>query len=392
MELQIEESVIGSLLIKPEFIKEVNEIISEKDFKVDLYRHAYQTIKSMSEKNMAVELNGLYLEMGRPGNASILAKSMNEIIFDPVYYATQLRKRNLEDEIKRTAGEREFEITKYRIKEIEMLGKPASLYNIQRMLEEKPDFGQIFKTGYSDLDSLVKFRPTDLMVIAGRPSVGKSSLGLSMLAEMALSFPVGLISFEMALFQIGKRLSEMYSFDKLNAINSNFVACSPSAFTLNEVRKAMREAVDKSGAKVIMVDYLQLMEMRGRSESRRIEITNIIRGLKELAKEFLVGLIVISSLARGEGGEDTRPYMGMLKESGDIEYCADVVLFLYHKKGEQITELIIDKNRFGKAKKIVPLVWLEERVMYGSHSWMEPTDGRMRAAGEREAGENEKDS
>ena len=389
MEIQIEESVIGSLLVKPEYINQVDEIISEKDFKIDLYRHAYQTIKSMKEKNLVIELNALYLQMGRPENISLIAKSMDDTIFDPVHYANQLRKRNLEDEIKRTAGERDFEKTKERIKEIEILGKPASLYNIQRMLEEKPEFGQIFKTGYSDLDSLVKFRPTDLMVIAGRPSVGKSSLGLSMLAEMALSFPVGLISFEMALFQIGKRLSEMYTFDKLNSINSNFVACSPSVFTLNEVRKAMREAVDKSGAKVIMVDYLQLMEMGRKMESRRLEITGIIRGLKELAKEFLVGMIVVSSLSRGEGGEDVRPHMGMLKESGDIEYAADVILFLYHKKGEKTTELIIDKNKFGKSKKIVPLVWLEDRVMYGSHSWQEQSDGRMRAAGERELREEE---
>lgn len=388
MEIQIEESVIGSLLNKPEYIHQVDEIISEKDFKIDLYRHAYQTIKSMKEKNLVIELNALYLQMGRPENISLIAKSMDDTIFDPVHYANQLRKRNLEDEIKRTAGERDFEKTKERIKEIEMLGKPASLYNIQKMLEEKPDFGQIFKTGYADLDSFVKFRPTDLMVIAGRPSVGKSSLGLSMLAEMALSFPVGLISFEMALFQIGKRLSEMYNFGKLNFINSNFVACSPSVFTLNEVRKAMREAVDKSGTRVIMVDYLQLMEMGRKMESRRLEITGIIRGLKELAKEFLVGMIVVSSLSRGEG-EDVRPHLGMLRESGDIEYCADIVLFLHHKKGEQTTELIIDKNRFGKSKKIVPLIWLEDRVMYGSHSWQEQSDGRMKAAGDREMREEE---
>ena len=372
METNIEQAVIGSLLYKPSFIQEVAEIIDEDDFKVNLYRHAFKTIRSMNEKKLEIELNSLYLEMGRPENVSMLAKSLDDVIFDPPYYARILRKRNLEDEIKQEASERNYEATQEKIKELQSLGKPVSLSDIQRMIEEREEFREVFKTGYSDLDHYVKLRPTDLMVIAGRPGVGKTAFGTAILGYMAQDYTIGLISLEMSLNAIGQRLCQMYSMEKLNQINKNFQDCSPSFFSMIEVRRAIKEFKEKNDAKVIMVDYLQLMESGRKHESRRLEVTSIIRGLKELAKEFQVAMIVISSLSRGQDGSDnSRPHMGLLRESGDIEYAADIILFLHHKKGEELTELILDKNRHGKAKKIINLVWLEDRIMYGNHDHRE---------------------
>jgi replicative DNA helicase len=367
---KIEQNVIGSLILKPEYYTEVAEIISIKDFKIDLYRHAFQTISNMKEKGSDVELSALYLEMGRPDKASILSESLDSSFLSPTYYANLLRRRNLEDEIKRTAGEREFENTKERIKEIESLGKPSTLYNIQKMIEEKDDFNEYFQTGFVDLDHYVKLRPGNVMILAGRPSIGKSSFGLSILGHLAQSTPVGLISFEMSKRAIGERLVSMYSLDYLNQINNNFIGVSPSAFNVHEVRKALVEIVDKRQGKIIMIDYLQLMQEIRRYESRRVEVTKLSRGIKELAKEFNVAIILISSLSRELGAEDSRPSMNLLKESGDIEYDADIVVILHKpkkpKEGEAKYQALLEKNRMGKAKKIINLVWIENKVCFGT--------------------------
>ncbi len=372
MEAKIEEAVIGSLILNPKQFSEVSEIISGDDFKIDLYRHAFMTIKRMIESNTDVDLTGVYFEMGRPTEASSLSKSIEECFLDPTYYARILKKRNLEDEIKKTIKNREYDETQKRIKEYGDIGQPVDLYSIQKMIETDIRFKESFKTGFKDLDYYLTLCPMDLMVIAGRPSSGKTSFGLSVLFNLAKETPVGLVSFEMGMNKIGKRLATMYTFEQINNIHKNFIASSPSVFTLAETRKSIKSFISSIGAKVIMVDYLQLMK-DVKPESRRLEVTNIIRGLKEIAKEFGIVVIVVSSLSRGaDHSENSRPTMNMLRESGDIEYAADVIFFLHRpSKDGELTEGILDKNRDGKAKKIVNLVWLEDQVRFGNYAYKE---------------------
>lgn len=376
METKIEESVIGSLIMNPKQLIEVSEIISEKDFKIDLYRHAFMTIKRMVENNVDVDLTGLYFEMGRPSNVSTLA-AIDDCFLDPTYYARILKKRNLEDEIKESIKEREYDETQKRIKEYGEIGQPVDLYNIQKMIETDIKLKESFKTGFKDLDYYLTLFPMDLMIIAGKPSSGKTSFGLSVLCNLAKQVPVGLVSFEMGMGKIGKRLATMYTFDQLNEIQKNFIASSPSSFTMAETRKSIKSFISAIGAKIIMVDYLQLMKDL-KPESRRLEVTNIIRGLKELAKELGVVMIVISSLSRGgDHGENARPNMNLLRESGDIEYAADIILFLHKPpRGDtgidkDLFEAILDKNRDGRAKKIINLVWLGDQVRFGDHAYQE---------------------
>jgi len=367
--IEVEADVIGSLIQNPGQFNEVAEVISEKDFKIDLYRHAFITIKRLIESGEGVDITKLYYELNRPGSASSLSESM-EAFLAPSYYAQILRKRNIEEEIRESVKERQYQETQKRLKELQVLGKPTDLYSIQKMIETNENFKEYYQTGFRDLDHYLKLYPSDLMVIAGRPSIGKSSFGLSILCNLAKTIPVGLVSFEMGMNKIGKRLATMYLFDELNQISKNFIASSPSSFTLSETRKSIYSFIDKIGVKVIMVDYLQLMQDTGRHESRRLEVTNLIRGLKELAKEFGIVMIVISSLSRGgDHSEMSRPTMSMLRESGDIEYCADCIVFLNKPKGDDKTELILDKNRDGKSKKIINLIWLEDHVRYGDYEW-----------------------
>jgi len=189
---------------------------------------------------------------------------------------------------------------------------------------------------------------------------------------MAQSIPVGLVSFEMSEIKIVQRLSYSLSMNKLSNIDKNFFILSPVAFNLAQIRKGLNTLKIKNGVKVVLVDYLQLMSETKEFRSRHLEISHIIRQLKEVAKEFQVGMIVISSLSRNidQKGEKAQPVLGDLKESGDIEYCSDVVCFLHREPKEMNAELIVAKNRNGMLGKI-KLIWLKDRICYGNWDWKE---------------------
>lgn len=371
MESKIEQFLIGALLLNPDDFQEVSEIISEKDFKIDLYRHAFLVIKRLLREKQKVELANLYLEMGRPFGFSSIAESFDDVIFPASYYAKLLKKRNIDDEIKKSVKQRDFEKTQEMIKKLGELGEPVDLFNLQKMFESQNFKTEKFETGLKDLDQYLVFQPGDLFVIAGKPSTGKTALGIQILGNMAKEFPVGLISFEMSLQSIAKRMALMFSLNYLNEINENFIAASPPIFSVSEVRKTLRDMLTKKQIRVAMIDYLQLMQEQRKFESRRLEVTHIIRSLKEIARELNLGLIVISSLARQAESDKVRPHMGLLKESGDIEYSADIIVFLHASKDENRFELILEKNRNGEAKKIINLVFLNKKICFGSWEYRE---------------------
>lgn len=372
MDLQIEKNVIWNMINHPDRIGETLEIVSEKDFVVPLYRHAFSTISKLKKEGRIVDLPSLFLEMGRPTISPIIGAD-DDTLFGPVHYANLLKQRNIENEISEAAKDRDYETIQDRIKELKSIGSTVDLGKITEIIAKGEKRNEIIPTGYVDLDSVVKFERTDLMVLAGRPGVGKSLFGCSILANMAFKNVVGVISFEMSEIKIVKRLSYGYSMNYLNEINQNYLIASPSAFNLREVRKTLNEMVLKRGVKVVLVDYLQLMSETKEFRSRHLEISHIIRSLKELAKEFQVGMIVVSSLARGEKSGDSKPVLSDLKESGDIEYASDVVCFLHRNKTENDADLIVAKNRNGK-NGMVRLIWEPEKIMYRSYEWREEGD------------------
>ena len=235
-------------------------------------------------------------------------------------------------------------------------------------------------TGYLDLDGMTSgLQPSDLVIVAGRPSMGKTSFAMNLVehATMNQDKPVLVFSMEMPADQLIVRMLssigrinqtrirngklEMEDWDKLAAAvgklkDANLLIDDTPALTPTELRsRARRVAREHGDIGMIMVDYLQLMQVAGSSEGRTAEISEISRNLKAVAKEFKCPMVALSQLNRSlEQRPNKRPVNSDLRESGAIEQDADVIMFIYRdevynedspEKG--VAEIIIGKQRNG---------------------------------------------
>ena len=236
-------------------------------------------------------------------------------------------------------------------------------------------------TGFRKLNNDTSgFQPSDLILLAARPSMGKTALALTIAAHMAFkdNRAVAFFSLEMPKEQMVNRLFSIVSHVDLQKIrtgalsdtdwaqlvesaniigSSNLIIDDTSGLSVSQMRSKCRKYKAEHGLDIIFVDYLQLMSGRGRgSDSRQQEISDISRGLKALARELNVPVVALSQLSRKvEERQDHKPMLSDLRESGAIEQDADVVMFIYreayYNKNQQdatnITELSIAKQRNG---------------------------------------------
>ena len=248
-------------------------------------------------------------------------------------------------------------------------------------------------SGFKDLDDLTAgFQLSDLIILAARPSLGKTSLALNIAAYLATQkgLPVAIFSLEMSMEQLVQRLISSESPVSLHSLRTGRAsieewrrvsdACErlrrapiyiddSGILSALEMRAKARRLKLQKDIGLVVVDYLQLMESNRRSESRQQEITEISRSLKALAKELNVPVIALSQLSRApeQRTTDQRPRLSDLRESGAIEQDADLVLFLYKEKPPEgdrkqdaaagTVEVIVGKNRNGPTDKIL-LTWL----------------------------------
>ncbi len=240
-------------------------------------------------------------------------------------------------------------------------------------------------TGFLDLDKLTSgLQPADLVIVAGRPSMGKTMLGINIAEYVALDTrkPVLIFSMEMPKNAITQRmLSSLGRIDQQVVRNGqwrkedwphigdtmNLIANAPifiddtPALTPGELRSRARRVVrEQKDLKLIVVDYLQLMRVSNEPETRAAEVSEISRSLKALAKELNVPIIALSQLNRGlEQRTDKRPMMSDLRESGSLEQDADLIIFIYRDEvynpntdAKNIAEIILAKHRNGPIGKI----------------------------------------
>jgi len=244
-------------------------------------------------------------------------------------------------------------------------------------------------TGLLDLDDLTSgFHPGELIILAGRPGMGKTALALTIARNAAVEYdlPVGLFSIEMADYQLALRIlcaearldSHLVRTGKLpkdqwqklsmqtgRLSNARIFVDDSPVLTMMDIRAKARRAKAEHDIQIVIIDYLQLIKGH-RAENRQQEITEISRGLKALAKEINVPVIALSQLSRAvEGRTDHRPQLSDLRESGSLEQDADVVLFIYRKsfyekrdsdapssEDERIAEIMVAKQRNGPTGSI----------------------------------------
>ncbi|MEX0705570.1 MAG: replicative DNA helicase [Nitriliruptoraceae bacterium] len=271
-----------------------------------------------------------------------------------------------------------------------------SLEQIEHLAERGSEVTGL-ATGFNDLDRLTAgLQPQNLVIIAARPAMGKSSLamGISHYVAARLGRPAILFSLEMSRLEIVNRLLSAEARidssrlrtgrledtdwrklgDALGALSEAplYIDDTPS-ISLNEIRAKCRRLQQKQGLDLVIVDYLQLMQSTRRIESRQQEVAEISRGLKMLAKELNLPVIALSQLSRQpESRTDKRPQLADLRESGSIEQDADIVGFIYRDEvydedspDRGIAELIISKHRNG-ATGVVRLAFLDHLTTFAN--------------------------
>jgi replicative DNA helicase len=235
-------------------------------------------------------------------------------------------------------------------------------------------------TGFSDFDNKTSgLQPSDLIIIAARPSMGKTSFALDIAryASLHANIATAMFSLEMSKGQLGMRMLCAEARVNSSKLRTGYLASSDwprlsnageklanakifiddsGALSLLDVRaRARRLKAEEPSLGLIIIDYLQLMQSRGKTESRQLEVSEISRGLKSLAKEIDVPVVALSQLSRAvESRTDKRPMLSDLRESGSIEQDADVVAFIYRDEvynpdtpDAGLAEILIRKQRNG---------------------------------------------
>ncbi len=408
--LEAEMAVLGSMLMDENALATGIESLDSNSFYKDIHRKIFSAILGLYEANKAVDLITLTDELKRAGDLeeaggiSFLTELVNSVpsavnvnhyihIVKEKYILRSLINSSQKiislchesegkiDELVDTAeklifdiGARKTQISYIHIKEL----VKNSIETIDRLYQKKAHVTGI-PTGYVDFDmKTAGLQPSDFIVIAGRPSMGKSALvlGIAEYAGVIQKVPIAFFSLEMSKEQLVQRM--LCTHARVNAHNVRTGYLTPSdwprltaaagklsespiyiddtpAISVMELRAKARRLKANYNIQMIVLDYMQLMRGSGNIENRQQEISDISRSLKALARELSLPVIAISQLSRAvELRQDHRPQLSDLRESGAIEQDADVVVLIlreeYYKptpENEGIAEINIAKQRNG---------------------------------------------
>ena len=429
--VEAEMCLLGSILIEPRVLGDVTFIIRDgEDFYKPTNGAIYNVIVELYDKNASVDivqLNQLLIDrdiLEAVGGKNYLVEvaSCVPTAANANHYARLVREkamiRRLIDEagaiVSQAYGSRDDAATilddaehrifsiaeRYEHSEVEALGRLVQEVVAKLQASDGQRSSGVL-TGFADLDELTGgFQPGDFVIIAGRPSMGKTAVALNIAENMAMrGDAVGFFSLEMSKHQLVERLLASRSGIELHRLRRMmlgkehysrlFAACGElqdapiyvddlAASTLLQIRARARRMVVKHSIKAVFIDYIQLITSGGRVESRQLEVSSISRGLKALARELEVPVIALSQLNRSpEQREGHRPRLSDLRESGSLEQDADVVALLhredYYHKGDDdydpssTAELIIAKQRNGPTDNI-KLSWIERCTRFKDFS------------------------
>ena len=434
--LEAEQSVLGGLLLDNEAADRVGDVASADDFYSDAHRVVYRHVMQLMADGKPADVVTLAESLSSAqkldyvGGLAYLGALVQNVptAANIRHYAQIVRDRSILRQLAATAGEiaetaynplgrnakavlDEAEAKVLHIAEqgargaqhfheigkllATVVDRIETLYN-----RDNPSDVTGVPTGFVDLDRMTSgFQPGDLIIIAGRPSMGKTSLALNIGENVALDtgMPVAVFSMEMGAAQLalrmigsvgrldqhklrtGRLLAE--DWDKLSAAlgrlnEAPILIDETPALNAIEVRSRARRLMRQYGKLgLVIVDYLQLMQSTAQGENRATELSEISRAMKSLAKELQVPVVALSQLNRSlEQRPDKRPVMSDLRESGALEQDADVILFIYrdevYKPDSQdkgTAEILISKQRNGPTG-MVRLTFRGEYTRFENHA------------------------
>ena len=427
--MEAEQAVVGSMIMDKEAISVASEMLTGDDFYSKQYGVVFDTMVELNDQGKAVDPVTLQdrlrakdvppemvsLDFIRDIMRSVTTSANVKYYAGIVAEKSTLRKLiRLNQEIENTcyAGKEDLEVilesTEKKVFELVQKRNTGEYVPIRQVVMNAMDRiekasrnqGTVtgIATGFLDLDyKTAGMQPADLVLVAARPSMGKTAFVLNIAQHVAfkLNQTVAIFSLEMSKEQLVNRLFSLESrvdsqhlrtgnltdmeWEKLIESagvigQSNLIIDDTPGISIAELRSKCRKYKMDHDLKMIIIDYLQLMSGGGRgSESRQQEISDISRSLKALARELSVPVIALSQLSRAvEQRPDHRPMLSDLRESGAIEQDADVVMFIYRddyynkdtdKKG--IAEIIIAKQRNGPIGT-VELVWLPDYTKFAN--------------------------
>ncbi len=416
--LEAERSILGAILLDDKAVLTIFEILKPQDFYLEQNRRIFEKMLQLMDSARPIDLITLKDELQRSnqlesvGGAAYLAgltdglpRAMNIEFYSRIVkekstlrrlirVSNETMSRSYQDEesaeeILQGIEKEIFDIASQQFR-TGFFPIPPIVSHVFKEIEElsnrkMPVTG--LETGFVDLDRMTAgLHPSDLIIVAARPGLGKTSLCLNIAEHVALrkKKTVGIFSLEMSKEQLVKRFLCSEARIDAQRINTGFLTKDDwaklshvsgelsetkifiddtASITVSELRsKARRLSLEQHGLDLIIVDYLQLMSgSTQRYENRTQEISQISRGLKGIAKELSLPVIAISQLSRAVESRrgDHRPQLSDLRESGSIEQDADVVLFIYREdminpteENNGLAELIIGKQRNGPTGSI----------------------------------------
>ena len=433
--IEAEQAVLGSIFIDPSRVLEIVELLDPGDFYMENNRMIFETICHMFTEGKAIDPVTVLDEMKALGYKEQADRdyflqliNITPTAVNAVEYAKIVRGKNMLRELQQVSNDI-LELTYTEQDDAQSVAEFAEqkIYAVRQgreikgLTDIKTAIRQVYDrldslaanpgklpgipTGFSELDQFIGgLNKSDLILLASRPAMGKTSMVLNMALTAATTSDKSVVIFqlEMSGEQLAMRLLSTEALVdnkklRMGTLNENdwrriagasqklsgakILIDDNPAISTTEMKSKCRRLGDNLG--LVVIDYLQLMQSHRRTENRVQEVAEISRSLKIMAKELNVPILCCAQLSRGpESRTDKRPMLSDLRESGSIEQDADIVLFLYRddyynpdSEEKNVAELIVAKNRHGETGKI-KLQWLGQFTAFSSQDNIHDQPGR----------------
>lgn len=426
--LEAEKALLGSVMIRPEVVHEVVDLISDRSFYADRHRHIWSTMIELQGKGTAIDLLSLSSRlkekelMEQAGGMSYLTELVNSVpsSSNAKHYAEIVQKKHLMrdlisasefignlgfdeegdiEEILDQAEKKIYDVTNFTgtHKFVAIKDTLVEAWDRIDMLHKTQGEHRGIRTGFRDIDNkLSGLQKSDLIILAARPSMGKTSFALDIARKAAIehNVPVGIFSLEMSSQQLvdrmlsaesqvdswkirtGSNLSIEHDFkairDAMDRLSrAPIYIDDQSSNNILKMRSVARRLKSEKGLGLIIIDYLQLMVPTNSHHNDNLvqQVTEISRSLKNLARELDVPVLALSQLSRAVEQRGGKPRLSDLRDSGSIEQDADVVMFIHREANDdgggkkQEAEILIEKHRNGPTG-VVKLYFDKEKTSF----------------------------